>query len=168
VKGQITDPEFLSSIRSVDVQLYLRSRGWKPIATTMQTEAIDWEFTGVDRSVEVTVPRNARWRDYARRVREVLAELSQLEGRSEHAIAQDIPRASRKPSRARQGDAGAGIRARARRPEALTAYHRMSVAGKGPHAHELAGYRSCVPGVPDPAATGRPAPPHRRALSRPP
>jgi len=95
VKGQVTDPEFLSSIRSVDVQLYLRSRGWKPIATTMQTEAVDWEFTGVDRSVEVTVPRNARWRDYARRVREVLAELSQLEGRSENAIAQDIQRASR-------------------------------------------------------------------------
>lgn len=95
MKGQVTDPEFLSSIRSIDVQLYLRSRGWKPIATTMQTEAVDWEFIGVDRSVEVTVPRNARWRDYARRVREVLAELSKLEGRSENAIAQDIQRASR-------------------------------------------------------------------------
>jgi hypothetical protein len=101
VKGEITDPDFLSSIRSVDVQLYLRARGWKPIATTMQTEAVDWEISGPDRSIEVTVPRNARWRDYARRVREVLAELSQLEGRSEHAIAQDIQRASRDVIRVR-------------------------------------------------------------------
>lgn len=95
MKGNVTDPEFLASIRPVDLHLYLRAHGWKPIASTVQSEAVDWEFNAGDSSVEVTAPRNARWRDYARRVREVLAELSQLEGRSESVIAQDIQRASR-------------------------------------------------------------------------
>jgi hypothetical protein len=95
VKGHVTDPEFLASIRPVDLQLYLRAHGWKPVATTVQSEAVDWEYNSGGVSVEVTAPRNARWRDYPRRVREVLAELSQLEGRSESAIAQDIQRASR-------------------------------------------------------------------------
>jgi hypothetical protein len=95
VKGHVTDPEFLASIRPVDLQLYLRARGWKPVAATVQSEAVDWEYNSGGVSVEVTAPRNARWRDYPRRVREVLAELSQLEGRSERVIAQDIQRASR-------------------------------------------------------------------------
>jgi hypothetical protein len=95
VKEHVTDPELLASIRPVDLQLYLRAHGWKPVATTVQSEAVDWEYASGGVSVEVTAPRNARWRDYPRRVREVLAELSQLEGRSERAIAQDIQRASR-------------------------------------------------------------------------
>ena len=95
MKGHVTDPEFLASIRPVDLHLYLRAHGWKPIASTMHSEAVDWEFSSGDASVEVTAPRNARWRDYPRRVREVLAELSQLEGRSEKVIALDIQRASR-------------------------------------------------------------------------
>jgi hypothetical protein len=95
VKGTITDPEFLASIRPVDLQLYLRAQGWKPVASTVQSEAVDWEYNSGDVSVEVTTPRNARWRDYPHRVRAVLAGLSQLENRSENVIAQDIQRASR-------------------------------------------------------------------------
>ena len=95
MKGHVTDPEFLASIRPVDLQLYLRANGWKPIATTVQSDAVDWEFNSGNASAEVTAPKNARWRDYPRRIREVLAELSQLEGRSESVIAQDIQRASR-------------------------------------------------------------------------
>lgn len=95
MKGHVTDPELLGAIRPVDLQLYLRAHGWRPVATTVQSDAVDWEYRSGDVHAEVTAPRNARWRDYPRRVREVLAELSEIEGRSESAIAQDIQRASR-------------------------------------------------------------------------
>jgi hypothetical protein len=94
MKEQVTDPQFLASIRPDDMQLYLHARGWQPIAATIPTEAVDWEMATGDTSIEVTVAKNVRWRDYPRRVREVLAALSQLEGRSEREIAQDIQRAS--------------------------------------------------------------------------
>ncbi|MBC7973465.1 MAG: hypothetical protein H7138_00665 [Myxococcales bacterium] len=95
MKGTVTDPELLALIRPLDLQLYLRAQGWKPVDSTVQSDAVDWEIHAGDAWVEVTAPRHARWRDYPRRVREMLAALSQLEGRSESAIARDIQRASR-------------------------------------------------------------------------
>jgi hypothetical protein len=88
VKASITDPTVLAAMRPLDLSAYLRARGWHP--RLGESDLAEWELQTTDGVVEVAVPKHPRWRDYARRVREVIAELSRVEDRSETLIVQDI------------------------------------------------------------------------------
>ena len=88
MKASITDPAVLAAVRPLDLSAYLRARGWHP--RFGETDLAEWELQTRGGLVEVAVPKHPRWRDYARRVREVILELSRVEGRSEVLIVQDI------------------------------------------------------------------------------
>lgn len=88
MKASVTDPAVLAAVRPLDLSAYLRARGWRP--RFGEADLVEWELDTSDGVVEVAVPRHPHWRDYARRVREVIAELSRVEGRSEMLIVQDI------------------------------------------------------------------------------
>lgn len=88
MKASVTDPAVLAAVRPLDLSAYLRARGWRP--RFGETDLAEWELDTKDGVVEVAVPKHPRWRDYARRAREVIAELSRVEGRSELLIVQDI------------------------------------------------------------------------------
>jgi hypothetical protein len=101
MKLAVTDPALLSAVRPLDLSAYLRARGWRPLAAQPDDELADWEKETDEGHIEVSVPRHSRWRDYARRVREIVAELSRAEGRSELLIIQDIGRTSKDSVRLR-------------------------------------------------------------------
>jgi hypothetical protein len=88
MKASITDPAVLAAVRPLDLSAYLRARGWHP--RFAEADLAEWELRTTGGVVEVAVPKHPRWRDYARRVREVILELSRVEGRSEVLIVQDI------------------------------------------------------------------------------
>src|SRR5690606_27973212 len=88
VKASVTDPAVLAAVRPLELSAYLRAHGWRPRFGEGDLE--EWELDTNDGVVEVAVPKHPHWRDYARRVREVIAELSRVEGRSELLIVQDI------------------------------------------------------------------------------
>jgi hypothetical protein len=95
VKGQITDPQLLSAIRPLDLSQYLRANGWHALAASAGSEVSEWSKKTSDGEVEISCPRHNRWRDYARRIREVLMELSRDEQRSEFEIFRDIQSSTR-------------------------------------------------------------------------
>lgn len=88
MKVSVTDPVVLATVRPLDLAAYLRARGWQP--RSAETDLAEWELPTAGGVVEVAVPKHPRWRDYARRVREVIAALSRVEGRSELLVLQDI------------------------------------------------------------------------------
>jgi hypothetical protein len=88
MKASITDPAVLAAIRPLDLSAYLRAHGWYP--RLGEADLGEWELKTNDGIAEVSVPKHPRWRDYARRIREVLVELSRVEDRSEMLIVQDI------------------------------------------------------------------------------
>lgn len=88
MKASITDPEVLAAVRPLDLSAYLRARGWHP--RFGEADLAEWELKTNGGVVEVAVPKHPRWRDYARRIREVIVELSRVEDRSEMLIVQDI------------------------------------------------------------------------------
>src|SRR5215813_1150235 len=76
MKIAVTDPALLGAVRPLDLSAYLRAHGWRPLPAKPEDELADWEKdTDVGR-VEVSVPRHSRWRDYPRRVREIVAEVA--------------------------------------------------------------------------------------------
>src|ERR1043165_10190641 len=83
MKVAVTDPALLSAVRPLDLSAYLRAHGWRPLLSRPDNELADWKTDSEQGRAEVSVPRHNRWRAYPRRVREVIAELSRVEGRSE-------------------------------------------------------------------------------------
>jgi hypothetical protein len=90
VKVRVEDREALGALRPLDVAAYLRSRGWSEVDPSDDVPLSAWETTSGAEKVEVLVPRHQEWRDYARRVREALETLGEIEQRSELAIMRDI------------------------------------------------------------------------------
>ncbi len=80
------------------VEDYLRAQGWKQVTQT--DESSSWERSLRGQVVEVLVPYRMSWRDYGRRVSDVLAVLAQVEGRCEHEVARDVAAGSALRSRA--------------------------------------------------------------------
>src|SRR5262249_13109686 len=89
-KGTVTDPAILGAVRPDDLAAYLRTHGWRPVRASPDDPLADWvKKTDAGRNV-VSVPRYPDWRDYPRRIRDAVAELSRVEGRSELLILHDI------------------------------------------------------------------------------
>jgi hypothetical protein len=94
MKGVVTDPIVLRAVRPLDLTAYLRARGWRLDRQGILKPTSDWSKEGERGHFEIVAPRHSTWSDYPRRVREVVATLSEEEGRSELHILHDIRLAS--------------------------------------------------------------------------
>jgi hypothetical protein len=90
MKGTITDPAVLGAVQPHDLTAYLHAHGWRPLPASPDDPLADWVTETDAGGIEVSVPRHPGWRDYARRVRDILEGLSRAERRSELLIIQDI------------------------------------------------------------------------------
>jgi hypothetical protein len=95
MKALVTDPEVLASLRPLDLVAYLRAHGWKPLETTDDDPLSEWFKDGERGRYELQVPRHGHWKDYARRVRDVVAVLAEEEARSQIDLVTDIPLVAR-------------------------------------------------------------------------
>jgi hypothetical protein len=90
MKGTVTDPAVLGAVRPHDLAAYLHAHGWRPRLASPDDPLADWVRETDAGGIEISIPRHPGWRDYARRVREAVAEISRVESRAELEILQDI------------------------------------------------------------------------------
>ena len=90
MKLDIADPEALSELPPSALTAYLRSRGWTALRVEHELGFFHKEIDGED--MECDVPLRQRARDYPRRVREILENLTIIERRSQYDIYQDLVR----------------------------------------------------------------------------
>lgn len=76
MKAIVVDAEALGALRPLDVIAYLRARGWRPFDVEAGAPLSEWSRDDAAGYFEVQVPRHPTWRDYPRRMGEVLAALS--------------------------------------------------------------------------------------------
>lgn len=95
MKAVVTDPEVLASLRPLDLVAYLRAHGWKQHETGDDDPLLEWSKESERGYFELQVPRHGQWKDYARRVREVIATLAEEESRSQVDLVTDIPLVAR-------------------------------------------------------------------------
>jgi len=95
MKALVTDREALGAIRPLDLVAYLRAQKWTTHDTASDEPCSEWTKEIDGELFEVQVPRHNAWRDYAKRVSEVLALLSEAEDRSQLEILHDVPLVSR-------------------------------------------------------------------------
>jgi hypothetical protein len=90
MKLNIADTKALSELPPNAVTAYLRSHDWT--LTRVENE-VGFSFKSIDgESVECAVPLRQSFRDYPRRVREILENLTLIEDRSQYDIYQDLVR----------------------------------------------------------------------------
>jgi hypothetical protein len=81
--------ERLEALRPEDVQMYLRSRGWKLDSDATTEKAVVYRFAG-EPDAEIIVPRRRDLRDYVARVADIAQMLTAVERRSVWQILSDI------------------------------------------------------------------------------
>lgn len=95
MKANVTDVAALTALRPLDVIAYLRASGWTPLESDPGAPFSEWSKDGTRGYVEVQVPRHPTWRDYARRVQEVLSTLADDEQRSQLQLIGEIANVTR-------------------------------------------------------------------------
>jgi hypothetical protein len=90
MKLDIADSRALSGISPSALTAYFRSRGWAAVRVEHELGFFHKEIDGED--VECDVPLRQHARDYPRRVREILENLTLIENRSQYDIYQDLVR----------------------------------------------------------------------------
>lgn len=90
MKLAIADTRALSEISPNAVIAYLRSHGWTPLRVEHEVGFFYKEIDG--ERAECDVPLRQSVRDYPRRIRDILENLTLLEGRSQYDIYQDLVR----------------------------------------------------------------------------
>jgi hypothetical protein len=90
MKLNIADTKALSEIPPNSVIAYLRNHGWTPMRVEHEVGFFYKEIDG--ESAECDVPLRQSVRDYPRRIRDILENLTLLEGRSQYDIYQDLVR----------------------------------------------------------------------------
>jgi hypothetical protein len=88
MKLDIADAKALSEIPPSALTAYLRSRGWAAVRVEHELGFFHKEIDGENMECDVPLRQNAR--DYPRRVREVLENLTLIERRSQYDIYQDL------------------------------------------------------------------------------
>lgn len=83
-------PRSFRDLGTLDVVAYLRSRGWAQEPGTPSEPLLAWTRELEGEAYELLVPRHKNWRDYDRRIAEVLSILTEAEQRSAEVIARDI------------------------------------------------------------------------------
>lgn len=88
MKVIVRDAASLNALRPTEIASYLRSRGWRQAQYVAGSNSL-WEISnGSD--VEILLPLNAAYYDYARRISEILDTLEVVERRSQLEILADI------------------------------------------------------------------------------
>lgn len=95
MKALVIDPEVLASLRPLDLVAYLRAHGWRPLETSDDDPLSEWAKDSERGYYELQAPRHGHWKDYARRVRDVVAVLADEEARSQIELVADIPLVAR-------------------------------------------------------------------------
>jgi hypothetical protein len=90
MKLNIADAKALSEIPPNSVTAYLRSHGWALTRVENEVGFFHKEIDGEE--MECDVPLRQSFRDYPRRVREILDNLTLIESRSQYDIYQDLVR----------------------------------------------------------------------------
>jgi hypothetical protein len=88
VKVTVRDESVLRTVRPSEVAAYLRAEGWAE--TRRQTAAAFWEKSVRGDDLEVLLPLEPTFRDYARRVGDMLEVLEVAENRSQLDIYADL------------------------------------------------------------------------------
>ncbi|HWO18019.1 MAG TPA: hypothetical protein VNO30_04565 [Kofleriaceae bacterium] len=101
MKALVTDLEVLASLRPLDLVAYLRAHGWKQRETADDDPLSEWSKDSERGYYELQVPRHGHWKDYARRIRDVVAVLAEEEARSQIELVTDIPFVARDVIRVR-------------------------------------------------------------------
>jgi len=83
-------PRQSRELGTIDIVAYLRSRGWVQHTADPAAPVSVWQSAVDGEGFELLVPRHKNWRDYERRVSEVLSILSDAERRPAEVIAHDI------------------------------------------------------------------------------
>jgi hypothetical protein len=90
IKAEIQDPEALDKLNPYDIEIYLRSHGWRE-TTSLPNEVIVWEYRDEESRKTLLLPRNKEAVvDAEERIRDALRKLAQVEKRSQLAIFTDI------------------------------------------------------------------------------
>jgi hypothetical protein len=95
MKALVTDQEVLASLRPLDLVAYLRAHGWRPLESADDDPLSEWSKDSERGYYELQVPRHSHWKDYARRVRDVIAVLAEEEARSQLELVADVPLVAR-------------------------------------------------------------------------
>ena len=90
MKLNIADTKALSELPPNAVTAYLRSHGWTLLRDDSEIGVFHKVIDGED--MECDVPLRQTFRDYSRRIREILVNLSLIEGRSQYDIYEDLLR----------------------------------------------------------------------------
>jgi hypothetical protein len=85
----IRNSAVLRAVRPQDVAVYLQARRWREQERREGEYAI-WQRTADDEPVEILLPLNTAYRDYAARIAGVLQTLEAIEQRSQLDILADI------------------------------------------------------------------------------
>ena len=86
------DADVLRSIGPSNFNAYLRASGWTNLEPHEEDRFFFWERESNGEVHEVLIPKEQRWRDYARRLSEAVSVLASVERRSEMEIIAEILR----------------------------------------------------------------------------
>lgn len=89
MKATIRDSSMLRAVRPHDMVAYLRAQHWREYEHQQDLYAI-WQREIDNEPVEILLPLNSKYRDYATRIAEALHTLEVVEQRSQHDILTDI------------------------------------------------------------------------------
>lgn len=89
MKATMRDSAILRAVRPLDVVAYLRAQHWREREHHQGQYAI-WQRKSDNEPVEILLPLNEAYRDYATRIAEALQTLEAVEQRSQHDILADI------------------------------------------------------------------------------
>lgn len=88
MRVRIADEAALRAVRPLDVIAYLRSRGWKELED--ETDFSVWVLAREGDGVDALAPKHQGWRDYHKRIQELIELLGEVESRSQLSILRDI------------------------------------------------------------------------------
>ena len=101
MKAVVVDDDALASLRPIDMASYLRANGWRLLDVDGNSPVSAWSKEGARGYFETEVPKHQHWRDYPKRVYELLAVLAEDEGRSPLDLFKDVSFSTRDVVRVR-------------------------------------------------------------------
>lgn len=90
MKVEIKDAEALSRLSLVDVRGYLTSQGWTPAGRYGEVATIFAKIDASGKTQEILLPMNEVLRDYPERMGDIVATISDVEGREQLSIYYDL------------------------------------------------------------------------------
>ena len=109
MKFDFQDYPLLSTLHYQDIAEYLSSRGWEKLATNPGKFSI-WEYIeDEENNFDILLPLNQKFKDYERRILEILNTLEKVEKRQQTEIFKDLQMMSGINSRSKGDDIGSSL-----------------------------------------------------------